>query len=444
MTHKVSRSRYFGFCQIMTPDRAGNVRTPPPNRPLSDSLAVYCILYQFGVISSLFQFRFTTAERVPQVFSFPGHSKMCLLMATAFIFCANPLNMAMALTSEAAVPAPVDRVDSPGPAHPALAAAHEISLEVPEFGPIRFVLVEAGPFMMGSSNQRAESAAEDEGDDEAGPPAETGEVSLKIEEALPEGSDDPDSEEDEIWRRVTITHDYYIGMTEVTQGLYTLVAGENPSCFRWSGNDFPVDQVSWADAVRFCNALSRRMGMEECYNEKTGDCDFKKRGFRLPTEAEWEKAARAGSLTVFDFGDDNALIKDYAVVSSTGAKSTARVGTLKPSAAGLFDIYGNVWEWCQDLYLFENHTLPPTDPCWQGAKAKAGTDSGDGSVSSNGPAAPSGSEDSDMEEEEEARMRVIRGGGWGSVYYDCRTANRGRGVPTGNFNDVGFRIVFQK
>lgn len=95
---------------------------------------------------------------------------------------------------------------------------------------------------------------------------------------------------------------FEMSSTEVTQELYKTVMGKNPSLFTWDSG-LPVENVSWYDAVRFCNNLSKIEGFDPCYNQTTWDCDFSKNGFRLPTEAEWEYACRAGSTTYYSNGD---------------------------------------------------------------------------------------------------------------------------------------------
>ena len=141
---------------------------------------------------------------------------------------------------------------------------------------------------------------------------------------------------------------FYIDKYEVTQRDYERVLEANPS--RWKDPDRPVEQVRWSDAVRYCNARSRLEGLGPAYDLETWECNFDTDGYRLPTEAEWEYAARAGTGTRYFFGDQASKMPVFAWTKQNARGRTHPVGKKHPNPWGLYDIYGNVWEWCHDLY----------------------------------------------------------------------------------------------
>ncbi len=204
-------------------------------------------------------------------------------------------------------------------------------------------------------------------------------------------------DDDERLHRVTLTRGFYLQTTEVTQGQWRQVMGDNPSKFSGCGSDCPVEQVSWNDAQRFIQKLNQIGGRVK---------------YRLPTEAEWEYAARAGTETAFYWGNEVGCSKaNYGsgyILECKGKNpgQTMRVGSFPPNPWGLHDMHGNVWEWCQD---------------WYGAD-------------------PSGSVTT-PERASSGLSRVLRGGGWRYFAWACRSANRHRSRPGSSFDSLGFRVA---
>ena len=198
---------------------------------------------------------------------------------------------------------------------------------------------------------------------------------------------------------------FEMGAYEITQGQYKAVMGINPSYY--TGNDnLPVERVRWWDAIKFCNALSAKAGLDKCYNESTGACDFTKNGTRLPTEAEWEYACRAGTTTTYNLGNNESDLDRAGWYSSNSSSKTHPVGQKTPNAWWLYDMHGNVWECCNDWY---------------------------GSYSGGSVTNPTGAQT--------GSYRVNRGG---SYYRDagyCRSANRSYCNTGIRYIDLGFRVV---
>ncbi|MEE2714129.1 MAG: formylglycine-generating enzyme family protein [Planctomycetota bacterium] len=181
---------------------------------------------------------------------------------------------------------------------------------------------------------------------------------------------------------------------EVTQKMFPRLELSNPSHFK--GGNRPADNLTWVLAVQFCNLRSEAEGLEPCYDERTADCDYSKSGYRLPTEAEWEYACRAGTTSDYGFGSDPRKLREYAWFVDNAAKKTHPVGKRKPNPWGLYDMHGNVAEWCQDPY----------DPAYY---AKSPSEN------------PRGPED--------AEMYVVRGGAWNARDAVLRSAARGSDRP---------------
>ncbi len=202
------------------------------------------------------------------------------------------------------------------------------------------------------------------------------------------GSYEGVGDEDELpVREVEITKDFYIGVYEITQEQWEAVMGENPSTF--SGENYPVETITWTQANEFCEKLSEMSG----YNVS------------LPTEAQWEYACRAGSETKWFFGDDESEFAKYCE-DDIDAKVHV-VGLFEPNGNGLYDMYGNVMEWCQDYYRYEYLEGDVTDP--------------------TGP--------------DEGEARISRGGGWGSGPDLCRSGYRNACGENDATDGIGLRIV---
>jgi formylglycine-generating enzyme required for sulfatase activity/serine/threonine protein kinase len=255
----------------------------------------------------------------------------------------------------------------------------------------------------------------------------------RLERALSIGSDKLDPERTsldfELRHEVTLSRPFLLQATPVTQAQFEAVMGYNPSDFK--DPRFPVESVSWFEAVAFCNRLSEQQGLPEpewayVLRDVKGEPsqrDFEatvewrgpeRLGFRLPTEAEWEYAVRAGTSTATYNGDlepgrvkdeqPNPTLDPIAWFGGNSENTTHRVGTKTPNPWGLYDMLGNVWEWVwdwDDMYPSDSVTDP------------AGPASG--------------------------KNRVIRGGSWSLYARFCRAAYRGRDWPGHRFNDIGFR-----
>ena len=216
--------------------------------------------------------------------------------------------------------------------------------------------------------------------------------------------DEEGRDPDEPQHHVTLTRGFYLQTTEVTQADWYRVMGNNPSAFSSCGSSCPVESVSWLHAVGYANALSRAEGFTECYDSSGNvlgggniyDCS----GYRLPTEAEWEYAARAGT-TASRYG----ALERVAWYEGDTWSGPHAVGMLEPNAWGLYDMLGNVWEWTHD---------------WYGPYGGAAIDPVGAASGSN---------------------RVLRGGGWCFDARGVRAAMRCEVAPGDYYNDLGFRLA---
>ena len=153
----------------------------------------------------------------------------------------------------------------------------------------------------------------------------------------------------------------YMDRYEVTQQLYERIMGKNPS--RRRGEQNPVERVRWTDALRFCNARSTEEGLTPCYNLETWACDFAADGYRLPTEAEWEYACRAGSTSDYYFEGGAEQLATHGWSRDNARRKHHPVGEKEPNDFGLYDMAGNVREWCNDWYAPDAYTTEhDTDP----------------------------------------------------------------------------------
>ena len=208
--------------------------------------------------------------------------------------------------------------------------------------------------------------------------------------------------------KVSLTRDFLIGKYQVTQALWESVMGSNPSEFK--GANRPVECVSWFDVVEFCNKLSEQEGLEPAYtiNGRDVTCSWNAKGYRIPTQAEWEYSARGGQYHKYAGSDDVAEVAWYY---GNSGKETRSVGLKKPNGFGLYDMSGNVWEWC-----------------WDWSSADYSTESQQGSVEN-----PIGSST--------GSHRVIRGGIWANQPKKGRVSYRMGYYPTTRDFLIGFRLV---
>jgi serine/threonine protein kinase/formylglycine-generating enzyme required for sulfatase activity len=234
---------------------------------------------------------------------------------------------------------------------------------------------------------------------------------------------DPNAEPDEKPQHlVRITRPFYLGVHEVAQAQYEAVMGNNPSWFSATGGGkekvagqstdrHPVEQISWLDAVKFCNRLSEKEGLKPFYEikgDKVRVLDWSEPGYRLPTEAEWEYAccANAPIATLHSFGHDVASLGEFTWYDRNSGNRTHPVGEKHPNGFGMYDMHGNVWEWCCDGY--GNYKESRVDD-------------------------PNGVDG--------VGDQVIRGASWDYDPWNARSASRGRRLPESRRSNLGFRVA---
>ena len=184
---------------------------------------------------------------------------------------------------------------------------------------------------------------------------------------------------------------FFLGKYVVTQEQYKEVTRPNRSHFK--GAKHPVERISWNDAVEFCQKLFQKIG----------------KNYRLPSEAEWEYTCRAGTQTRHYFGYDDSILKEHAWYCENSGNTTHPVGRKNPNNLGLYDMYGNVWEWCSDQWHEKYNNAPTDGSSWE-------TDTMD-------------------------NRRPLRGGAWGEPIFECRSANRVGSDPDSRDSFVSFRLA---
>ena len=262
-------------------------------------------------------------------------------------------------------------------------------------------------------------------------------------------SDDLTQNSEKPQHEVTVS-DFYISRYPITRQLYREIVKEAPE--EWANDEddqqLPANYVTWFDAVKFCNALSEQVGLQACYriDGQQVEWDREADGYRLPTEAEWEYACRAGTTTRWFFGDDPAELGRYAWFRENSGSKVHPVGEKESNLFGLYDMIGNVWEWCWDWYGEYKKDAGAEDMGrWPrsfrlyyvigdiilripGIGKLFFKDSSDSSL--HDPVGPNG-----------GRSRVLRGGSFGGEAEFLRSADRNGRGPEGRSDRIGFRCV---
>jgi len=252
----------------------------------------------------------------------------------------------------------------------------EREVRLPGGEELTLMLIPPGEFLMGSTAEEQAKFLEE---------AKPAKNQMAIDQVRSEGPQ----------HRVRITRPFYLGKYEVSQVQWQAMMGSNPSKFK-DNPSHPVVQVSWDDIQPFLTKLNEGALAEEMK-------------FALPTEAQWEYACRAGTTTFWHSGDSEAALQEHGWFKANSGGKTHPVGQLRPNAFGLYDMYGNVWEWCADWFAANYYAKAPADDPSGG---------------------PTGSD------------RVSRGGSWSySARYHCRSAFRGRFPPVARRDSLGFRVA---
>ena len=286
---------------------------------------------------------------------------------------------------------------------PAYAPPPAIAVEYENSIGMKFRLIPPGEFLMGSTPEEIEAALVVAGEDQT--------WRERINSEAPQ-------------HKVILTQPVYVGVTEVTQAQYEQVMGTNPSHFSATGEgkdavatletgNLPVETVSWNDAAEFCIKLSQQEELKPFYF-RSGQTvtPLEGTGYRLPTEAEWEYACRAGTTSRFWSGDEDNDLFVAGWFSGNSGGRTHVVGELRSNPFGLSDVHGNAWEWVQDNWYPAFYARFKEDAAINPSIAfSAGS------------------------------QRVLRGGGWLHFPSDCRSSGRHATHPTNRHNTIGFRVV---